>query len=86
VLLDKTGDLTRLMALVYHDHLVNRLPELERLQGRTPGELRTHILELLGRGTPDVQQGLQARVEALFRSRGIEHEWGDDLEPLERRE
>jgi hypothetical protein len=70
----------------YHDHLAPRLPELERLQGWPPGELRTQIIELLERGTPDVQQGLQARVEALFRSRGIEHEWGDDLEPLKRRE
>ena len=56
--------------------------ELERLQGWPPGELRTQIVALLDRGSPDVQQRLQARVEALFLSRGIEHEWADDLEAL----
>lgn len=66
----------------YHDQLEARLPDLERLQGWRPGELRAQIVALLDRGSPDVQQRLQVSVEALFRSRGIEHEWGDDLEEL----
>jgi predicted nucleotidyltransferase len=66
----------------YHDQLETRLPELERLQGWGAGELREQIVVLLDRGSPEVQQRLQAGVEALFRSRGIEHEWGDDLEEL----
>jgi hypothetical protein len=41
---------------------------------------------LLDSGAPDVQRRLRATVEALFRSRGIEHEWGDDLDELERLE
>jgi hypothetical protein len=68
----------------YHDQLETRLDELERLQSWGSGELRTQILALLEHGSPDVQQRLQARVETLFRSRAIEHEWGDDLEPLKR--
>jgi len=68
----------------YHDQLETRLPELERLQGWASGELRIQIVELLERGAPDVQQRLQAQVEALFHSRGIEHDWGNDLEPLKR--
>jgi hypothetical protein len=64
----------------YHDQLDSRLPDLERLQGWRPGELREQILAMLDSGSPGEQQCLQARVEALFRSRGIEHEWGDDLE------
>jgi hypothetical protein len=70
----------------YHDQLETRLSELERLQGWGSGELRRQIVVLLDSGAPDVQQRLQARVEGLFRSRGIEHEWGDDLEPLKRLE
>jgi predicted nucleotidyltransferase len=66
----------------YHDQLETRLSELERLQGWEPGELRTQIVSLLDRGSADDQQRLQAGVEALFHSRGIEHEWGDDLEEL----
>lgn len=68
----------------YHDQLEMRLPELERLQGWRSGELRGQIVALLERGAPDAQQRLQTRVEELFRSHGIEHEWGDDLEPLKR--
>jgi hypothetical protein len=68
----------------YHDQLETRLVELERLQSWGSSELRTQILALLEHGSPDVQQRLQARVETLFRSHGIEHEWGDDLEPLKR--
>ena len=66
----------------YHDQLETRLSELERLQGWGAGELRTQIVALLDRGSPDVQQRLQAAVESLFRSRGIEHDWGNDLEQL----
>ena len=68
----------------YHDQLEARLPDLERLQGWRHGELHTQIVALLDHGSPAVQQRLQAGVEALFRSRGIEHEWGDDLEELKR--
>jgi Nucleotidyltransferase domain len=110
VLLDKTGELTKLVALITDaasgaaaarvseeydaylnswvrsikawrrgDELGGRLHAaasvLERLQGWRPGELRAQIVALLDRGSPDVQQRLQARIEALFRSRGIEHEW-----------
>jgi hypothetical protein len=64
----------------YHDQLETRLPELERLQGWSPGELRAQVVALLDSGSPDVQQRLQAQVETLLRSRGIEHEWGDELE------
>ena len=70
----------------YHDQLEARLHELERLQGWGSGELRTQIIALLEGGAPGVQQRLQTRVEALFRSRGVEHQWGDDLEPLKRLE
>jgi hypothetical protein len=70
----------------YHDQLEARLAELERLQSWRSGELRTQVVALLERGSPEVQLRLQARVEALFSSRGIEHEWGDDLEELKRLE
>jgi Nucleotidyltransferase domain len=66
----------------YHDQLETRLPELERLQGWSPGELRAQVVALLDSGSPDVQQRLQAQVEMLLRSRGIEHSWGDELEEL----
>jgi hypothetical protein len=68
----------------YHDQLEARLAELEDAQGWEPGELRASILELLTTGAPAAQQRLEARVEALLRSRGFEHEWGEDLEPLKR--
>jgi predicted nucleotidyltransferase len=68
----------------YHDQLEARLAELEDAQGWERGELRGSIIELLTTGAPGAQQRLEARVEALLRSRGFEHEWGEDLEPLKR--
>jgi hypothetical protein len=66
----------------YHDRLEPRLGEIEAAQGWEPGALRAAVLELLATGAPAVQQQLEARVEELMRTRGFEHEWGDDLEPL----
>jgi hypothetical protein len=66
----------------YHDQLETRLAHLERIQGWRPGELREQVLALLDGGSPAAQQRLQARVEAVFHSRGIEHKWGDDLKEL----
>jgi hypothetical protein len=37
---------------------------------------------LTGDGAASFQQELEDRVERLMSSRGIEHEWGNDLEPL----
>lgn len=66
----------------YHDRLEPRLSEIEAAQGWEPGSLRAALLELLDTGAPAAQQQLEARVEELLRTRGFEHEWGDDLEPL----
>jgi hypothetical protein len=66
----------------YYDRLEPQLGEIEAAQGWEPGSLRAALLDLLDAGAPTAQQGLEARVEELMRSRGFEHEWGDDLEPL----
>jgi predicted nucleotidyltransferase len=66
----------------YFDSLTVRLPEIEGAQGWEVGFLGAAILQLLGTGEPALQQRLEARVEDLLASRGVLHEWGDDLEPL----
>lgn len=66
----------------YFDSLTARLPEIEEAQGWQPGFLCTAVLHLLETGDPTFQQQLEARLEDLLGSRGILHEWGDDLEPL----
>jgi hypothetical protein len=66
----------------YHDRLAAELPSLESAQGWEPGSLERALLELLGSGRPAFQQQLEERVETLLGSRGFEHEWSDDLEPL----
>ncbi len=66
----------------YFDSLTVRLPEIEEAQGWEAGFLSAAILQLLGTGEPALQQRLEARVEDLLASRGVLHEWGDDLEPL----
>ena len=66
----------------YFDSLTARLPEIEEAQGWEPGFLRAAIMHLLETGDPTFQQQLEARMEDLLASRGLRHEWGDDLEPL----
>ena len=66
----------------YFDSLTVRLPEIEDAQGWEAGFLGAAILQLLATGEPALQQRLEARVEDLLASRGVLHEWGDDLEPL----
>jgi hypothetical protein len=69
----------------YHDRLAPHLAAIEAAQGWEPGFLERTILELLGSGSPELQQRLERRVEALLGSRGFAHEWGSDLEPLKTR-
>lgn len=64
----------------YLDRLEPELPGLERAQGWPEGYLGRVLRELLQTGDPRLQQEVEARVEELMRSRGIEHQWGDDLE------
>jgi predicted nucleotidyltransferase len=66
----------------YFDSLTVRLPAIEQAQGWEPGYLCAAVLRLLETGDPTFQQQLQARIEDLLASRGVRHEWGDDLEPL----
>lgn len=66
----------------YYDSVGSRLPAIEQAQGWEAGFLRKAILRLLAIGDPRFQQQLEDRVEGLMRSRGVLHEWGDDLEPL----
>lgn len=66
----------------YHDNLAPALAELEAAQGWPPGSLSSALNRLLDDADPSFQQELESRVEHLMDSRGIQHEWGDDLEPL----
>ena len=66
----------------YHDDLAAALPAIEQAQGWPTGYLPMALTRLAGDGDPTFQQDLEERVERLLRSRGIEHEWGNDLEPL----
>lgn len=67
----------------YHDQLRAPLLELERAQGWEEGFLAGALVRVLATGDPSFQQKLELRVEALFDSRGIAHNWGpeDDLLP-----
>lgn len=66
----------------YHDELAQALPAIEQAQGWPAGYLSMALSRLTADADPSFQQQLENRVERLLRSRGIEHEWGDDLEPL----
>jgi hypothetical protein len=66
----------------YHDDLAAALPAIEQAQGWPTGYLPMALTRLMGDGDPSFQQELEDRVERLLRSRSIEHEWGNDLEPL----
>ncbi len=62
----------------YHDQLREPLAEIERLQGWEPGFLAEALIRVLATGDPTFQQELELRVEALFESRGIAHQWGPE--------
>ena len=66
----------------YHDNLAALLPPIEQAQGWPPGYLGDALKRLVRHADPTFQQELEARVEDLMNNRGIQHEWGDDLEPL----
>jgi len=66
----------------YHDDLDPELPRLEQAQGWPPGFLAAALSRLCGDADASFQQDLEGRVERLMTSRGVAHEWGDDLEPL----
>lgn len=66
----------------YHDYLSSALPEIEQAQGWPAGYLSMALSRLVGDADASFQQQLEERVERLMVSRGIAHEWGDDLEPL----
>ena len=67
----------------YHDGLAGMLPELERRQGWERGSLGGALSRLLTTGEPRFQQELERRVEELLASRGVDHEWGGDLDQLQ---
>ena len=62
----------------YHDQLRGPLRELEREQGWEDGFLAATLTRVLATGDPTLQQELELRVEALFDSRGIAHQWGPE--------
>jgi len=66
----------------YHDELAPALPAIEKAQGWPAGYLSMALSSLAGDGDASFQQHPEVRVERLMRSRGVEHEWGNDLEPL----
>jgi hypothetical protein len=66
----------------YHDNLQPALHDIEGAQGWPDGYLPKAFLRLAGDADPTFQQELEDRVEHVMESRGVEHEWGDDLEPL----
>ncbi len=68
----------------YHDMLGERLTQLEEAQEWSDRFLRKAVLRLLSAGDPTFQQELELMVEALMSSRGVQHDWGDELEPLKR--
>lgn len=68
----------------YLDRLEPELPALEEAQGWPSGYLRSAFLGLLTDGGVEHQIDLEDRVEALLRSRGVEHEWGTELDELKR--
>jgi hypothetical protein len=62
----------------YHDQLRTPLQALERAQGWEEGFLAETLTHVLSTGDPTLQQALELRVEALFDSRGIAHQWGPE--------
>jgi hypothetical protein len=66
----------------YHDELAPALPAIETAQGWPAGYLSMALSRLVGDGDASFQQQLEDRVERLMTSRGVAHEWGNDLEPL----
>ena len=66
----------------YHDNLAPVLSQVELAQGWPAGFLADALVRLVRDADPTFQQELEARVEKLMSSRHIQHEWGDDLEPL----
>lgn len=66
----------------YHDSLGPALADIEEAQGWPAGYLSLALSRLVGDSDASFQQELEAQVERLMSSRGIAHEWGDDLEPL----
>ena len=66
----------------YHDNLSPALPKIERAQGWPVGYLSMALSRLAGDADASFQQQLEDRVERLMSSRGVAHEWGDDLKPL----
>lgn len=66
----------------YHDELAGALERLEKIQGWAGGELNAALLRLLRDPEAGFQRALQARVERLMKSRGIEHQWAETLERL----
>lgn len=66
----------------YHDELAPALPSIEQAQGWPDGYLSMALTRLVGDGDAAFQQELENRVERLMTSRGVQHEWGNDLEPL----
>ncbi len=62
----------------FHDQLRAPLRELERVQGWEEGYLADTLMRVLATGDPALQQELERRVEALFDSRGVAHQWGPD--------
>jgi len=66
----------------YHDNISRALPDIERAQGWPAGYVSMALSRLAGDADPSFQQQLEDRVQRLMTSRGVEHEWGDDLEPL----
>ncbi|MCA1572720.1 MAG: hypothetical protein LC798_20980 [Chloroflexi bacterium] len=66
----------------YLDRLTDALPPIEEAQGWPSGYLATALTRLVTDGDQAFQQDLEQRVETLMDSRGVHHEWGNDLEPL----
>jgi hypothetical protein len=62
----------------FHDQLRAPLGELERVQGWEEGYLADTLTRVLATGDPTLQQELERRVEALFDSRGVAHQWGPE--------
>ena len=62
----------------YPDQLRTPLQVLEQAQGWDEGFLPETLTQLLATGDPTLQQALELRVEALFDSRGIAHQWGPE--------
>jgi len=66
----------------YHDNLDPALHGIEQAQGWPAGFLSIALSRLVGDADASFQQQLEDRVERLLSSRGVAHEWGDDLKPL----